>query len=342
MSGANSFGSRFVVTSFGESHGTALGVLIDGCPAGVHFDEELLKKELERRRPGHHGSGQIVSGRQETDVPEVLSGVFEGKTLGTPIAMIVRNQDARSQDYAKIQNSPRAGHADDMWKNKFGHSDHRGGGRSSGRETVSRVMAGSVAQMLLAEVSTKTKVIGYASQIGPMTLTDEERSHVAKLEIDSYQARFPSKRDQEVAELLKKAQDSGESYGGVSEILVQNPPASLGQPVFHKLKADLAQAFLSVGATNGFELGLGFESAGVQGTEFHGGNQAPYGGIRGGMSTGEDILLRISFKPTSSILDVAKKGRHDPCIVTRAIPVLESMTWLVLADHYLWAKTDRV
>ncbi|AFY03075.1 chorismate synthase [Bdellovibrio bacteriovorus] len=339
---ASQFGSRFVITTFGESHGTALGVVIDGCPAGVNFDEGLLRKELERRRPGHHGSGQVVSGRQETDAPEVLSGVFDGKTLGTPMAIIVRNQDARSQDYSAIKNSPRAGHADDMWKNKFGHSDHRGGGRSSGRETVSRVMAGSVAQMMMKHVSAPTKVIGYASQIGPMTLTDAERKEVSKKDIDSFQARFPSSRDQEVADLLKEAQDNGESHGGVAEILIQNPPAHLGQPVFHKLKSDLAMAFLSVGATNGFELGLGFESAEVKGTEFHQGPQDAYGGIRGGISTGESILLRVSFKPTSSILDVAKKGRHDPCIVTRAIPVLEAMTWLVLADHYLWSKTDRI
>lgn len=339
---ANQFGSRFVITSFGESHGTALGVVIDGCPAGVRFDEALLKKELERRRPGHHGSGQIVSGRQETDAPEVLSGIFEGQTLGTPIAIIVRNQDARSQDYKDIKTSPRAGHADDMWKNKFGHSDHRGGGRSSGRETVSRVMAGSVAQMMMKHVSAPTKVIGYASQIGPFTLTQEEREQVTSKNIDSFQARFPSARDHEVDALLKKAQEQGDSYGGVAEILIQNPPAYLGQPVFHKLKSDLAQAFLSVGATNGFELGLGFDAVDVKGTDFHQGSQAAYGGIRGGISTGESILLRVSFKPTSSILDVAKKGRHDPCIVTRAIPVLESMTWLVLADHYLWSKTDRI
>ncbi|WP_373998343.1 chorismate synthase [Bdellovibrio bacteriovorus] len=339
---ASQFGSRFVITSFGESHGTALGVVIDGCPAGVRFDTEILKKELERRRPGHHGSGQIVSGRQETDIPEVLSGVFEEKTLGTPIAIIVRNQDARSQDYKEIKNSPRAGHADDMWKNKFGHSDHRGGGRSSGRETVSRVMAGAVAQMLLKETSPKTRVMGYASQIGPFSLTPDERTQVSSKNVDSFQARFPSNRDVEVAELLKSAQISGDSYGGVAEILIENPPAYLGQPVFHKLKSDLARAFLSVGATNGFELGLGFDSAEVKGTEFHQGSQEAYGGIRGGISTGESILLKVSFKPTSSILDVAKKGRHDPCIVTRAIPVLEAMTWLVLADHWLWSKTDRI
>lgn len=339
---ANQFGSRFTMMSFGESHGAALGVIVDGCPAGVRFDFDLLKKQMERRRPGVHGSGQIVSGRNETDTPEVLSGVFEGITLGTPIAMMVRNQDAKSQDYQEIKKSPRAGHADDMWKNKFGHSDHRGGGRSSGRETVSRVMAGSVAQMMMNQVSAPTSVIGYASQIGAFTLTEQERRDVVNADVDSYQARFPSSRDQEVAAMLKKAQEQGESHGGVAEILIQNPPAYLGQPVFHKLKSDLAQAFLSVGATNGFELGLGFDSAQVHGTEFHQGAQDVYGGIRGGISTGESILLRISFKPTSSILDVAKKGRHDPCIVTRAIPVLEAMTWLVLADHYLWSRTDRI
>lgn len=339
---ANRFGSRFSITSFGESHGTALGVVIDGCPAGVSFDENLLKKELERRRPGHHGSGQIVSGRQETDQVEVLSGVFEGQTLGTPLAMIVRNQDARSQDYGQIKNAPRPGHADDMWKKKFGHSDHRGGGRSSGRETVSRVMAGAVAQMMMKQISAPTRITGYASQIGPISLTAEERQQVSSVDVDSYQARFPSARDQEVAKLLKEAQENGDSHGGIAEILIEKPPAFLGQPVFHKLKSDLAQAFLSVGATNGFELGLGFESSAVKGTDFHQGSQDVYGGIRGGISTGESILLRVSFKPTSSILDVAKKGRHDPCIVTRAIPVLEAMTWLVLADHYLWSRTDRL
>lgn len=340
---ANQFGSRFVITSFGESHGAALGVVIDGCPAGVKFSDTLLKKELERRRPGHHGSAQIVSGRQESDAPEVLSGVFEGHTLGTPIAIMVRNQDARSQDYKEIKATPRAGHADDMWKEKFGHSDHRGGGRSSGRETVSRVMAGAVAKMTIGQVSTSTQVLGYASQIGPFTLTSEERKRIGKKDIDSFQARFPSAKDGEVANMLKEAQEQGESYGGVAEILIKNPPSFLGQPVFHKLKSDLAQAFLSIGATSGFELGLGFESAKIKGTDFHkDADSENYGGIRGGISTGEDILLRISFKPTSSIMDVAKKGRHDPCIVTRAIPVLEAMTWLVLADHYLWALTDRV
>lgn len=340
---ANSFGSRFTVTTFGESHGVALGVLIDGCPAGVPFDRDLLRRELARRRPGFHpGSQQIVSGRMESDEPEVLSGIFENKTLGTPIVIVVRNQDARSQDYEKIKQAPRAGHADDVWKAKFGHSDHRGGGRSSGRETVARVMAGAVAQMLAQKICPRLRVIGYASQIGPFELEENERHEVGSRNIDDFQARFPSARQEEVAVLLKKARDDGESYGGIGEVQIQHLPANLGQPVFHKLKSDLAQAFLSIGATNGFELGLGFAAGAEKGSEFHRERSPDYGGIRGGISTGENILVRASFKPTSSILDVAKKGRHDPCIVTRAVPVLEAMTWIVLADHLLWMRTDRM
>ncbi len=337
---ANSFGSRFVMTSFGESHGAALGVIIDGCPAGVRFDTDLLQNRLDRRKPGHQS--QVVSNRQESDAAEVLSGVFEGITLGTPIAIMVRNQDARSDDYKEIKSSPRPGHADDVWLTKFGHRDHRGGGRSSGRETVARVMAGAVAQMMLQQVLPDTRVIGYASQVGPFRLTDAERADVQSKDIDSFPARFPSASAAEVEKALKLAQDQGESYGGIAEILISSPPLSLGQPVFHKLKSDLAQAFMSVGATNGFELGSGFAATMSQGTDFHSGDQNVYGGIRGGISTGENILLKASFKPTSSILDIAKKGRHDPCIITRAIPVLEAMTWLVLADHYLWNRTDRI
>ncbi len=342
---ANQFGSRFCITTFGESHGPALGVVIDGCPAGVPYDEKLLIRDLERRRPGTHASsqGQVVSGRNEADVPEVLSGIFEGKTLGTPITVIVRNQDARSQDYAAIKTQARAGHADDMWKNKFGHSDHRGGGRSSGRETLSRVIAGSFAKMMMMAAGVDTRVVGYAAQVGSFSISERERSEALTVNVDSFQARFPSKSQSvQVEELLKKAQQDGESYGGIAEIRIENAPAFLGQPVFRKLKSDLAQALMSVGAANGFEFGLGFDASQSKGTEFHSCEASVYGGIRGGISTGESILLRISFKPTSSILDVAKKGRHDPCIVTRAIPVLEAMTWLVLADHYLWAKTDRI
>jgi len=336
---ASSFGSRFVITTFGESHGLALGVVIDGCPAGVSFDESLLIKQLERRRPG----GSLVSQRQEGDVPEVLSGVFEGKTLGTPIAIVVRNKDQKSQDYDQIKSSPRAGHADDVWLAKFGHRDHRGGGRSSGRETVARVMAGAVAQMLCKQLAPKLQLKGFSSQVGSYSLTATESAQVWNQDIDSFTARFPSAQHEKVKELLTLAQSQGESYGGTAEVRIKDAPAGLGQPVFHKLKADLAQAYMSVGATSGVELGAGSEASREKGTSFHQSAQSEnYGGIRGGISTGEEIVLKVHFKPTSSILDVAKKGRHDPYIVTRAVPVLEAMTWMVLADHLLWMKTDQV
>lgn len=336
---ASSFGSRFVMTTFGESHGPALGVVIDGCPANVPFDEELLKKFMERRRPG----GDLVSQRKEEDLPEILSGVFEGKTLGTPIAMMVRNKDQKSQDYDSIKTAPRTGHADDVWQSKFGHRDHRGGGRSSGRETVSRVMAGAVARMVCQELVPGLQVKGYSSQVGPHALTEEERKKIWDQDVDQFTARFPSSQHEKVRELLMLAQSQGESYGGMAEIRIKGSPGGLGQPVFHKLKADLAQAYMSVGATSGVEFGVGSEGVHQKGTEFHTSSQSEnYGGIRGGISTGEEILLKIHFKPTSSILDTAKKGRHDPYIVTRAIPVLEAMSWLVLVDHLLWQRGDRL
>lgn len=340
---ASEFGKHFRIQSFGESHGAALGAVIDGCPAGVLFDEALLLKEMARRRPGQHGlsANAVVSPRQEKDQPEILSGVFEGKTLGTPIAVIVRNEDARSKDYDQIKTTPRAGHADDVWKNKFGHSDPRGGGRSSGRETLARVIGGSFAQMFLKQVFPSLKIQGYAIKIGPFELKESERNQAIKVSVDDFTARFPSSRHEEVKTALQQLQEKGDSWGGVAEVRVRGMPQNLGQPIFHKLKSDLAMAMMSVGATSAFELGEGIESSTQSGQQFHQGEQ-PYGGIRGGISTGEDLLFRVHFKPTSSILNVAKQGRHDPCIVPRAIPVLEAMTALVLADHALWQRLDRV
>lgn len=338
---ANSFGERFVVTTFGESHGGALGCVIDGCPAGVDWNLSLLLANLKRRRPGFHGGqgSDVVSQRNEGDQPEVLSGIFEGKTLGTPIAILVRNQDARSGDYTSDLN--RAGHADDVWKEKFGHSDHRGGGRSSGRETVARVLAGSTAQMLMAKVQPQTRILTYISRVGKFELTEIESEAITPENLSQFSFPFPSSKNQEVVDFLRTAQAQGESYGGTAEIRILNPPKNLGQPVFRKLKSDLAQALMSVGAATAVELGDGDTED--RGTVFHGSAEsANYGGIRGGISTGEDILLRVHFKPTSSVMDVAKKGRHDPCIVPRALPVLESMCWLVLAEHWLWSRTDRI
>lgn len=351
---ANSFGQRFVTTTFGESHGPALGAVIDGCPAGVPFDLALLRRELDRRRPGTRSPGptgaSITSARAEPDEPEVLSGVYEGKTLGTPIAILIRNQDARPQDYAAIASAPRTGHADDVWRAKFGHSDPRGGGRSSGRETAARVMAGAVAQMYLRCALPALRVVGFARQIGPFELTDAQlatlwNTPAAELEIDSFPARYPSaEQAAAITELLTAAKRDGKSYGGSAELWIDGVPPNLGQPVFHKLKADLAQAMLSVGATIGCEIGDGVAAAYSEGSSFHRQDDRPqrYGGIRGGISTGERILLRVAFKPTASVLDVARLGRHDPCIVPRAIPVLESMLYLVLADHVLWMQGDRL
>ena len=338
---ANSFGTIFKMTSFGESHGTALGVIIEGCPAGVRVDLELLQKELGRRRPGQ---SSVTTSRNESDEPEILSGVFEGKTLGTPIAVMISNSDARSQDYSQIQNDPRIGHADDTWRQKFGHVDHRGGGRSSGRETAARVIAGAFARMLCQQIEPKMKVKSFASQISNFKLTDAEIESALLSDIDQYQTRFPSPtRESQVIHLLNSAKTEGQSYGGVVETHIISAPAGLGQPVFHKMKSDLAFAMLSIGATTGFELGSGFSSVTVAGTDFHESiNAKQYGGIRGGISTGETINFRTAFKPTSSIKDVAKKGRHDPCIVTRAVPVVDAMVWLVLADHLLWSRLDRV
>lgn len=344
---ANTFGTRFQITSFGESHGVALGVIIEGCPAGVQFDTELIISELTRRRPGQN---KIVSPRNEEDTPEVLSGVFDGKTLGTPIAIIVRNKDTRSGDYQEIPSSPRAGHADDLWRLKFGHSDHRGGGRSSGRETLSRVIGGAVAQMILKDLAPEFHIFAFATQIGPIqmdkaeVISAEESLIAKKIKVDEFSARFPHQdKNSQIEDLLLTAKTAGHSYGGVAEILMINPPAGLGQPVFNKLKSDLSSAFMSIGATTGVEIGDGQDSTRAEGSEFHQQKkQTQYGGIRGGISTGEPILARVFFKPTATVLDLAKKGRHDPCIVIRAIPVLEAMAKIVIADHMLWARQDKI
>jgi chorismate synthase len=339
---SNLFGHHFCVTSFGESHGSALGAVIDGCPANVPFDEELLLRQIRRRRPGQ---SDVVSGRNEADQPEVLSGVFQGKTLGTPIAMIVRNHDQRSEDYAKM--ADRAGHADDLLREKYVHVDPRGGGRSSGRETVARVMAGAVAEMVIRTLVPSLEVVAFASQIGPMAIgpqdVNELRETITRSMVDQNSVRLPHPTlGPEAEAFLREAKLEGHSYGGVAEVVVRSLPRALGQPVFHKLKSDLAAAVMSIGATCGVEFGSGFSSTEREGSVFHASNPQNYGGIRGGISTGDTLSLRVAFKPTSSVLDLAKKGRHDPCIVPRAVPVLEAMVALVLADHLLWRRLDQI
>ena len=359
MSAANMFGQFFRVITFGESHGAGLGCVIDGCPAGVSISVEEIQKALDRRKPGQQA---WTSARKENDLVEILSGVFEGKTLGTPIACLVRNQDARSADYSTVESAlrsggvARVGHADDQWRNKFGHSDSRGGGRASGRETVARVIAGAFAHACASALAPGIRVIGFASEIGGIAIDPDERADVLEqtesYPADKFAARLPSaEKSLEVETLLVEAVREGRSYGGVAEVAVLNAPQGLGQPVFHKLKSDLASAYFGVGATAGVEIGAGFTTATAEGTEFHSAEGASddcaegaskYGGIRGGISTGEPILARIAFKPTSTVMDLAKRGRHDPCIVPRALPVLEAMTWLVLCDHLLWRRLDKI
>ncbi len=329
---ANQFGNLFCLTTFGESHGPAMGALIDGCPAGVEFDQQLLLTQLARRRPGQSA---VVSSRQEEDLPEILSGVFQGKTLGTPILIVVKNKDQRSEDYQSLKD--RIGHADDVWREKFAHVDPRGGGRSSGRETLSRVLGGAVAEMFLKSLHPDLKIVVAVEQIGknkstiPQDLTRER--------VDQSLVRMPDLQvSDQVIKILEQAKIDGESYGGVALLRITGMPKSLGQPVFHKLKSDLASALMGVGATCGVEFGSADVS--LKGTEFH--KQNLYGGVRGGISTGELLEVRVKFKPTSSILDVAKKGRHDPCIVPRACSVIEGMAALVLADHVLWQRLDQL
>lgn len=364
MSSANQFGQLFRVITFGESHGAGLGCVIDGCPAGVAINVEDIQAALDRRKPGQSA---WTSARKENDRVDILSGVHLGKTLGTPIAAVVRNQDARSEDYGGVEaalkagETVRPGHADDQWRMKFGHSDSRGGGRASGRETVARVIAGTIAKSFVRAMAPEVCVIGFASEIAGIAIDADERSAVLRsaqeFPADAFPARLPSpEKSREAEAKLVAAVRDGKSYGGVAEVIVLNAPAGLGQPVFHKLKSDLAAAYFGVGATSGVEIGDGFSAAAREGTDFHsaGGagfhsaetarsdaGQSRYGGIRGGISTGEPIVARIAFKPTSTVMDLAKRGRHDPCIVPRALPVLEAMTWLVLCDHLLWSRLDR-
>ncbi len=348
----NSFGFLFRVTTWGESHGPAVGCVVDGCPAGLELSEEDIQKELDRRRPG----GKLSSARRERDRVKILSGVFEGKTTGTPISMIVYNEDVDSRPYEEIKHLFRPGHADFTYWAKFGIRDYRGGGRASARETVGRVMAGAIAKKILDLYG--VKVFGYTKEIAGI------RCDVSGMEAEEIIRRAESNPvrcpDEEKAKLMEeailKAKREGDSVGGIAEIIVKNPPPGLGEPVFLKLDAYLAFAVMSVPAVKGVEIGAGFEVARIRGSE----NNDPIvlrdgrirfasnnaGGILGGISNGEDIVIRAAIKPTPSISkpqrtvnyekmvedEIVVKGRHDPCIVPRAIPVLEAMVALVIVD----------
>lgn len=317
----NSFGKLFSLTSFGESHGPAMGVVIDGVPAGLDVDEQELQSFLDRRSPGRLAG---TTTRKEADRAEILSGTFEGKTLGTPISIIVRNTNQRSEDYKKLKNNPRPGHADNTTILKYGIRDHRGGGRSSGRETLSRVAAGYFASLVLP----KLEINSFALNIGEITW--EESLPVSS----NSKYYYPNeKRDDEIRDYLSSLQKEGESVGGRVYIRIENCPVGLGEPAFDKLKADLAKAIMSIGAVTGFSYGIGEKFATLKGSEIA--DTTPFGGIEGGISNGDPIILNVVIKPTSTVGEKAKEGRHDPCIIPRAIPVIESMIRITLADHYL-------
>lgn len=330
---ANSIGTLFKVTTFGESHGKALGLVIDGLPSGIDWDADLIESFLKRRRPG----GATNSARKEGDKPEILSGLYQGKTLGTPLAALFYNEDQRSEDYKNL--TPRRGHADKVWQEKFSHVDPRGGGRSSGRETVSRVFAGAVAAMILQKRFPDLKVRAKAKSIYNIFDKEIEGDDFYKNKLN--EVGFADvEQGEKVKSLLLVAKEQGESYGGKIEVRVQNPPQSLGQPVFDKVKARLASAVLSVGAVKSFSLGAEADLTQLKGTDFHRDENKFYGGILGGLTTGEEIRFFAEVKPTSSILDVSKKGRHDPCIVPRVLVVLESMVWMTLLDLWLMRKSE--
>lgn len=351
----NVFGDIFRVMTFGESHGAAIGCVMDGVPPGIELSPEDIQRDLDRRKPGQ---SEVTTQRKEPDTVEILSGIFEGKTTGAPLALLIRNNDQRSQDYSAIKDVFRPGHADHTFFQKFGIRDHRGGGRSSGRETAARVAAGAVAKKILAKEN--IRIIAYTKAIGAVTAETIDLSFVEK---NIVRTSDPAKAELMIRE-INQAKEQGDSIGGIVEVQIKGCPAGLGDPVFDKLEAMLAKAALSIGAVKGVEFGAGFRAAGMLGSESNDEVSLDQGqvrtkknlagGISGGISNGEDIVFRIAVKPTSSIsrkqqaatknetmTDLEIKGRHDPCLCPRIVPVIEAMSALVLADALLIQKTVR-
>ncbi len=350
----NTFGEIFRVTTAGVSHGPGYVVIIDGCPPGLELGVEDLLPDLRRRRPGQ---SKIVTQRQEEDVPEIWSGVFEGKTDGTPIGILFRNSDQRSGDYGDIQEKYRPGHADFTFDAKFGLRDYRGGGRSSARETVCRVAAGAVAKKLLGRHG--IRVLGYVKRVGNIVadIPDPAAVTLEQVEANPVRCPDPAKADAMIA-LIEEVRKDRDSVGGVSELVAVGVPPGLGEPVFDKLKADLAKALMSLPAVTAFEYGAGFAVATMRGSQNNdafvnkggkiGTETNRHGGMLGGISSGEPIVCRVAIKPTSSLpqpqrtvtrtgeaTEIVTKGRHDPCLLPRFVPMGEAMVALVLADHWL-------
>ncbi len=356
----NTFGKLFRLTTFGESHGKALGAILDGCPAGLTLDLEKIRAEMQRRKPGQ---SKITTQRKEEDEIELLSGVFEGKTTGTPIGILIPNEDQKSKDYAHIADTFRPSHADYTYFEKYGHRDYRGGGRSSARETAARVAGGAIAKQLLATKG--ISIQAYVSQVGKIRL---EKPYTA-LNLDLAEDNIVRCPDPDLAEVMiahiDQVRMDRDTIGGIVSCVIKNCPPGLGEPVFDRLHADLGKAMLSINAVKGFEYGSGFEGVTLRGSQH---NDAfvqqegkiqtltnHSGGIQGGISNGEDIYFRVAFKPVATLMQdqasvntagesvtVSGKGRHDPCVVPRAVPIVEAMAALVIADFLLLSKSNKL
>lgn len=351
----NTFGKMFKLTTFGESHGLAIGGIIDGCPAGLELDIEKVQLDLDRRKPGQSA---IVTQRKEPDTVEFFSGIFEGKTTGTPIGFQIKNANQKSRDYSHIKDTYRPSHADYTYDEKYGVRDYRGGGRSSARETACRVVAGSIAKQLLPGI----QFIAFVSSVGKIEL----QKHYSELdfsEIENNPVRCPDPQlAAQMEAYIREVRAEGDTVGGVVQCVIKNVPKGLGEPVFDKLHAELGKAMLSINAVKGFEYGSGFEGTAMRGSEHNdqfntdGTTRTNLsGGIQGGISNGMDIYFRVAFKPVATLIqkqqtinskgeevEMQGKGRHDPCVVPRAVPIVEAMAALVIADFFLQNKTSKV
>ncbi len=356
----NSFGKVFSITTFGESHGVAIGVTIDGCPSGIPIDLEFIQSELSRRKPGQ---SRITTQRKEEDEVEILSGVFENVTTGTPIGLVIRNKDQKSNDYSHIAEKFRPSHADFTYQEKYGVRDYRGGGRSSARETAARVAAGAIAKLMLKEFGITSQA--YVSQVGTLKL-EKGYQDLDLNQIDSNDVRCPdADMAQQMFDYIDDVRKSRDTVGGVVTGVIKGVPVGLGEPVFDKLHSELGRAMLTINAVKGFEYGSGFEGIKMKGSEH---NDEFYteedgtvktktnysGGIQGGISNGQDIYFNVAFKPVATIMQdqasidihgndatVSGKGRHDPCVVPRAVPIVDAMAALVIADFLLLARTNK-
>ncbi|WP_196890143.1 chorismate synthase [Aureivirga sp. CE67] len=351
---SNSFGEIFRLTSFGESHGEAIGGIIDGCPAGIALDFEAIQNELNRRKPGQ---SKIVTQRKEPDEVQFLSGIFEGKTTGASIGFIIKNQNQKSHDYSHIKDQYRPSHADYTYSQKYGNRDYRGGGRTSARETANWVVAGAVAKQVISQI----QITAYTASVGKIQL-GKSYQEVDFSEIENNIVRCPDvEKAEEMIQYIQQIRKEGDTIGGVVECVIQNVPVGLGEPIFNKLHAQLGKAMLGINAVKGFAFGSGFEGTELKGSEHNDLFNADgstktnnSGGIQGGISNGMDIFFKVAFKPVATIMQEQEtidkdgnlvkmmgKGRHDPCVVPRAIPIVEAMAAMVLADFYLLEKTNK-